>query len=392
MKPLAGVQVVAFEQAVSAPLCTRHLADLGARVIKVEDPRGGDFARQYDDSVKGLGAHFVWLNRNKESCTLDLKHPAAGAILDGLLAAADVVVQNLAPGAAARLGIDAAALTARYPRLVAVDISGYGTGGAFDHKRAYDLLIQAEGGSCSITGLPGAPAKPGIPIADLGTGMYAFSSIVTALYARERTGRGACLSISMLDTIAEWMGFALNYTMHTGTERAPNGMGSPMVAPYGAYPTADGQTVVLGTTNDREWQRLATQLLGRTDLAADPRYATNSDRCERRAELDAVIADWAAQHDLEAIRAGADLAGIGNARLNSVGDVLTHPQLADRKRWQDVESPVGPVPALLPPFDSPGWEVRMDGVPALGQDTDSVLAGLGVSTERIRELRADGVV
>jgi len=392
MNPLDGVRVVTFEQAIAAPMCTRHLADLGARVVKVENPRGGDFTRSYDEAVKGLASQFVWLNRNKESLTLDVKHPSAPAVLDRLLATADVVVQNLAPGAAARLGVDAATLTARFPRVVAVDMSGYGPGGPLAHKRAYDLLVQSEAGSCAVTGRPGEWAKPGIPVADLGSGVYALSSVLAALLARDRTGRGAAISVSMFDTIAEWMGFALNYTAYTGLEREPNGLSSPTVAPYGAYPTGDGQTVVLGTTNDKEWQRLATTLLERSDLAGDPRYATNALRCERRDELDALIAAWTAQHPLADLLAKADAAGIGNARLNSVSDVVAHPQLAERERWREVDSPVGPLRALLPPFASPDWTPRMDGVPALGEHTDSVLRDLGFEMTEIAELRRQGAL
>jgi itaconate CoA-transferase len=392
MRPLDGVRVLAFEQAVSAPICTRHLADLGARVIKVENRVGGDAARHYDGSVRGLSAHFVWLNRNKESLTLDIKHLAAGDIVARLLAVTDVVVQNLAPGAAARLGVDAATVTARDPRAVAMDISGYGAGGTFEYKRAYDLLVQAESGSCSMTGLPGAPAKPGIPVADVGAGMYAFSSIVAALYARERTGRGACLSVSMFDAVTEWMGFALNYTTYSESEWVPNGMGSPSVAPYGAYPTADGKTVVLGTTNDREWTRFAVQLLNRPELVADRRYATNVDRCAHREELDAIIAAWTVRHDLDRLLELADAAGVGNAKLNTVSDMPAHPQLADRDRWQDVDSPVGPVRALRPPFQEPNWDLRMDAVPALGQHTDAILGELGFGPDETRALHLQGAV
>jgi itaconate CoA-transferase len=390
MNPLDGVHVVTFEQAVAAPLCTRHLADLGARVIKVENPAGGDFTRSYDEAMKGLASQFVWLNRNKESVTLDVKHASAQAVLDRLLAGADVVVQNLAPAAAARLGVDAATLTARFPRVVAVDMSGYGNEGPLAHKRAYDLLVQSEAGSCAVTGRPGEWAKPGIPVADVGTGVYALSSVLAALLARERTGRGAAISVSMFGTIAEWLGFALNYTMGTGLEREPNGLSSPTVAPYGAYPTGDRQTVVLGTTNDKEWQRFAVTLLERPDLAADPRYAINTLRCQRRSELDAVIAAWTAQHPLAHLQAKADAAGIGNARLNSVRDVLAHPQLADR--WREIDSPVGPLQALLPPFESPEWNPRLDGVPALGEHTDMVLRELGFDPSEILELRRRNVV
>jgi itaconate CoA-transferase len=390
--PLEGLLVVAFEQAVSAPICTRHLGDLGARVIKVENPNGGDFTRTYDDAVRGLAGPFVWLNRNKESLTLNTKHPASAEILDRLLSRADVAIQNLAPGAAARLGVDAASLVARYPRMVAVDISGYGVGGPLDHKRAYDLLAQSEGGSCAVTGTEGNYAKPGIPIADVGTGLYALSSILAALYARDRTGEGAAIAVSLFDTIAETIGMSLHYTVHTGIDREPNGVSSPAVAPYGAYATSDDAMVVLGTTNDAEWQRFATQLLDRPDLATDPRYATNQLRCQERDELDAVIAKWAATRTIAEVQAAADKAQIGNARFNRVSDLREHPQLVDRGRWVDVDSPVGAVPVVLPPPISSGWSMRLDAIPALGQHTEAVLADLGFDAAAIAAFRSDGVV
>ncbi|MCG3753922.1 CaiB/BaiF CoA-transferase family protein [Amycolatopsis sp. Poz14] len=371
--PLQGITVVSLEQAISAPLCTRHLADLGARVIKVENPAGGDSTRHYDTVVRGMAAHFVWLNHGKESAALDLSDTGDREVFARLLAKADVFVSNLAPGALGRLGFAPDELLERHPRLIVVDISGYGTGGPLDHKRAYDLLIQSEGGSCSITGTPGAPAKPGIPVADIGTALYSYSAVLAALYDRERTGRGAVIPVAMLDVVAEMMGFAVNTVLHGGEEPVPVGMGSPMVAPYGAYPTADGQTAVLGTTSDREWRRLA-ELLGRPELAEDERYARNANRVARRAEVDAIVGAWCAERDLAEIQDRADAAGIGNARLNSVRDLAEHPQLAQRKRWQEVGTPAGPVPALLPPGLARGWEVPGGRVPALGQDTDAIRA------------------
>ncbi|MFC9760354.1 CaiB/BaiF CoA transferase family protein [Rhodococcus jostii] len=371
--PLAGITVVGLEQAISAPLCTRHLADLGARVIKVEAPGFGDSTRAYDSVVGGMSAHFTWLNHGKESAALDLKSAADMGIFRNILATADVVVSNLAPGALDRLGIGTRDLSRDFPRLIVVDISGYGKGGPLDHKRAYDLLIQAEGGSCSITGTPGHPAKPGIPVADVGTALYAYSAVLAALYDRERTGRGAVIPIAMLDTVAEMMGFALNQVIHAGTEPVPVGMGSPMIAPYGAYPTSDGQTAVLGTTNDREWRRLA-EMIGRPELADEPRYAHNDNRVEARDELDAVVGAWCAEHTLAEIQKTADAAGIGNARLNSVRDLAEHPQLVERGRWREVGTPSGPVPALLPPAVADGWPVRSGAVPALGAHTDAIRA------------------
>jgi itaconate CoA-transferase len=379
--PLEGITVVSLEQAIAAPLCTRHLADLGARVIKVESPAGGDATRNYDRVVRGMAAHFVWLNHGKESAALDLADPADRAVFTRLLAKADVLVSNLAPGALARLGFAPDEVTHRDPRLIVVDISGYGAGGPFAHKRAYDLLIQAESGSCAITGTPGAPAKPGIPIADVGTALYAYSAVLAALYDRERTGRGTIIPIAMLDVVGELMGFALNTVLHGGEEPVPVGLGSPMVAPYGAYPTRDGQTVVLGTTSDREWQRLAGDLMQDPELAADPKYARNADRCAARAELDAVVAGWCRKFDLEDIQERADAAKIGNARLNGVRAFAEHPQLAARGRWRDVGSPVGPLAALVPPALGRGWPVPEGRVPALGQDTQDIRAEVGLGAE-----------
>jgi crotonobetainyl-CoA:carnitine CoA-transferase CaiB-like acyl-CoA transferase len=372
--PLDGITVLSLEQAISAPLCTRHLADLGARVIKVENPGVGDSARHYDRAVRGMAAHFVWLNHGKESAELSLTDPDDLEVFTRLLAKADVLVSNLAPGALGRLGLAPDDLVERYPRLIVVDISGYGRGGPLDHKRAYDLLVQAEGGSCALTGEPGRPAKSGVPVADVGTALYAYSAVLAALYDRERTGRGTVVPIAMLDVVAETLGFALNQVLHGGEEPQPVGMGSPMVAPYGAYPTADGQTVVLGTTSDREWRRLAGDLLGRPDLASEPRFAHNTDRVERRAELDTILSEWCAQRGLAEIQDLADAAGIGNSRLNGVRDLAEHPQLADRGRWREVDTPVGRVPALLPPALGRGWTVPDRPVPALGADTDRIRA------------------
>jgi crotonobetainyl-CoA:carnitine CoA-transferase CaiB-like acyl-CoA transferase len=391
-RPLDGILVVALEQAVAAPLATRHLAELGARVIKVEPPGRGDFTREYDDVVRGLAAHFVWVSRGKESLTLDLKSERGIELLHRLLAKADVLVSNLGPGAIDRLGLGSAQLGERYPRLITVTVSGYGDGGSLDHKRAYDLLAQSEAGSCAITGRPGQPVKPGIPIADVGTAMYAYSSILAALYNREHTGRGTAISVSLFDTVIEFMGYALNHALHTGYDQPPNGLSSPSVAPYGAYPTSDGQTVVLGTTNDAEWQRLAGRMLGRPDLAENPRYAHNSDRLRHRAEIDQEIAAWCARHELAAIQAAADASGIGNARFNTPSEVLAHPHLSQRGRWREVDSPAGPLPVLLPPPVVADWDPQVGPVPALGAHTDHILAGLGLSEQDIAALRNDQVV
>ncbi|MFF5302924.1 CaiB/BaiF CoA transferase family protein [Streptomyces sp. NPDC013161] len=392
--PLAGITVVALEQAISAPMCTRTLGDFGARVIKVENPKGGDFARHYDDVVKGLGAHFVWVNRGKESVALDLKTPGGMDVLHRLLERADVLVSNLTPGTTAKLGISPNDLTTSHPDLIAVEIDGYGPGGPLSHKRAYDLLVQAESGACAVTGHPGAPAKPGPPMADVCSGLYAALSIVALLCGRER-GMGptaSSVAVSLFDTMTELMGYPLTYTQHSGIEQQPLGMSSPAVAPYGAHRTADGHTVVLGTTNDREWQRLARELIDRPDLADDPRFASNAGRVEHRAELEPEISAWCARHDLAEVQDRADAAGIGNSRYNTPSDVIAHPHLRARDRWREIDTPSGPVPALLPPPVIAGYDPPMGAIPALGQHTDAVLAELGLAEEEIAVLRAQGAV
>ncbi|MCK8670401.1 CoA transferase [Rhodococcus sp. HM1] len=394
--PLDGVTVVTLEQAVSAPMATRVLADFGARVIKVENPKGGDFARDYDDVVNGLAAHFVWANRGKESITLDLKSHAGLDVLHRLLASADALVSNLAPGATARLGLTAAELEKRYPELIVVEIDGYGSGGPLSHKRAYDLLVQAEAGSCAVTGFPGEPAKPGPPFADISTGLYSALSILALLLGKARnpeSNRGLeAVSVSLFDTMTDMMGYPLTYTQHSGVNQQPLGMSSPAVAPYGAYRTADEQTVVLGTTNDREWQRLAREILQRDDLADDERFRTNSDRVRNRAVLDEAIGEWCARHDLAHVQKTADEAGIGNSRYNIPSEVLAHPQLSERDRWRTIDTPAGSIQAILPPPIVAGRELRMDQVPGLGEHTDRVLADFGYSPSEIEELRRRGAI
>ncbi|WP_316574354.1 CaiB/BaiF CoA transferase family protein [Nocardia canadensis] len=394
MAPLAGVTVVTLEQAVSAPMCTRTLADFGARVIKIENPDGGDFARHYDDVVHGQAAHFVWVNRGKESVALDLKTPDGLRLLHRLLERADVLVSNLAPGATARLGITPAELAVSHPQLIAVEIDGFGAGGPLSHKRAYDLLVQAETGVCAVTGRAGEPAKPGPPVADVTTGLYAALAIMAALCERIRSGPGpgASITVSLFDAMAELMGYHLTYSRYAGVDQQPLGMSSPAVAPYGAYRTADDRTVVLGTTNDREWQRLAREVLQRPDLAGDERFRTNSDRVRNRAPLDAAIGEWCAQHDLAVVQKAADDAGIGNSRYNTPSEVLVHPQLIDRDRWRTVDSPGGPVTALLPPPVIAGFDPPMGAVPALGAHTGSVLAELGVDDVEIARLSEHGAI
>lgn len=395
--PLAGVTVVAMEQAVAAPMCTRVLADFGARVIKVENPKGGDFARDYDDVVNGpggLAAHFVWCNRGKESVTLNTKSPAGLDILHRLLGRADAFVSNLAPGATARLGIAPSDLAQRHPGVIPVEIDGYGPGGPISHKRAYDLLVQAEAGSCAVTGYPGMPAKPGPAMADFTTGLYAAISILALLLGRAKRPDAPAphVELSLFDVMTDVMGYALTYTQHSGIDQAPLGVGSPAVAPYGAFPTRDGQTVVLGTTNDREWQRVAREIIDRPDLADDPRFTTNPGRCENRPVLDEAIGSWCAQHDLVDIQRIADAAGIGNSRYNKPSEVVVHPQLTARDRWRTVGTPKGDIQALRPPPVISDFEQPMGAVPDLGEHTDAVLAELGFSATEIAQLRTDGAI
>lgn len=385
-----------MEQAVAAPMCTRVLADFGARVIKVENPRGGDFARDYDDVVNGpggLAAHFVWCNRGKESVTLNTKSAQGMEVLHRLLDRADAFVSNLAPGATTRLGLTARELTQRHPNVIPLEIDGYGPGGPISHKRAYDLLVQAESGSCAITGHPGMPAKPGPAMADFTTGLYGAISILALLFARKEgaTARPS-VELSLFDVMTDVMGYALTYTQHSGIDQQPLGVGSPAVAPYGAFLTRDGQTVVLGTTNDREWQRVAREIINRPDLAGDPRFQTNSGRCQHRDVLDEAIGTWCAQHDLAEIQKVADEAGIGNSRYNLPSEVVEHPQLTARDRWRTVGTPKGDIKALRPPPVISGFDQPMGAVPGLGQHTDAVLTELGYTTEELVQLRAGGAI
>ncbi|QES05291.1 CoA transferase [Streptomyces venezuelae] len=391
--PLEGITVVAVEQAVAAPFATRQLADLGARVVKIERPDGGDFARGYDTAARGLASHFVWCNRGKESVAVDLKDPRGLTLVRRLVADADVFVQNLAQGAAARLGLDAATLCAAHPELIAVDVSGYGPSGPYAEKRAYDMLVQCEAGLVSVTGTPEQPVKSGIPAADIAAGMYAFSGVLAALVRRATTGRGGPVEVSLLDSLAEWMGHPLHHGMHGGTPPARTGLAHAVIAPYDAYPTADGGLVLLSVQNDREWRRLAEQVLARPELADAPAFATNTARVAGRAATDGVVAEALAPLTAPEALGRLEAAGIACARLNSVAELAEHPQLTARDRWRQVESPVGPLRSLLPPVvfpDAP--EPRMGRIPALGQDTDAVLTGLGVPDAERKELRDAGVI
>jgi crotonobetainyl-CoA:carnitine CoA-transferase CaiB-like acyl-CoA transferase len=380
MRPLDGVKVITLEHAIAAPFCTRQLADLGARVIKIERPEGGDFARGYDSRVNGLSSHFVWTNRSKESLCLDLKDPSASAVLDALLRDADVIVQNLAPGAADRLGLDYATLSVRYPQLIVCGISGYGPDGPYRDKKAYDLLIQSESGFLSVTGSRDEAAKAGSSIADISAGMYAFTSILAALLQRSKTGTGCRIDISMLESMAEWMSFPLYYAFDGQSAPSRTGASHATIFPYGPFPTGDQKEVMLGIQNEREWKAFCEQVLGRPELASDERYNTNPKRVSNRDELRTLIQASFASTTADEITVRLDKAGIANAHVNDMHDVWNHPQLRARERWSNVATPTGRVPALLPPFIASKYPARMDAVPSLGQHTESILAELGFDT------------
>ena len=392
MRPLDGIMVVALEQAVAAPFATRQLADLGARVIKIERPNTGDFARGYDETVKGMSSHFVWLNRSKESLTLDLKHSRAAPILERLLDRADIVIQNLAPGAARRLGLGADSLLPKYPRLIVCDISGYGHNGPYASKKAYDLLVQAEAGVLSVTGTADTPSKVGISIGDIATGMYAYSGILTALYQREKSGKGTRIEVTLFEALAEWMGYPLYYTHFGGTPPARTGPDHATIVPYGRYQTGDGKSVMLGLQNEREWAVFCEKVLLQPELAHDLRYDSNSKRAAKRAEINALIGKAFAALTREQLIGRLDASGIANARINSPDEVWEHPQLKARNRWREMDSPVGPLATLLPPATMPDFEARLDKIPALGEHTEPILAELGYSSEDIVELRKTGAI
>ena len=395
-RPLEGITVVTLEHAIAAPFCTRQLADLGARVIKIERPGVGDFARAYDSRVNGLASHFVWTNRSKESLTLDLKHDAAHTILGQLLACADVLVQNLAPGAAARLGLSCEVLAQSHPRLIVCDISGYGDDsdhpGPYRDKKAYDLLVQSEAGFLSVTGTPDTPSKAGCSIADISAGMYAYSGILAALLQRQKTGKGSRVDVSMLESMVEWMGFPLYYAYEGASPPARAGASHATICPYGPFQAGDGHAVMLGLQNEREWASFCKTVLQNPALATDERFASNALRVAHRAELEAMI--HAAFENLTAAQVVArlDEANIANAHVNSMQEVWAHPQLKARQRWTQVDTAVGPVPALLPPGVNSAFTPRMDAVPALGEHSESILSTLGYSSQSIEKLRQSGVI
>jgi crotonobetainyl-CoA:carnitine CoA-transferase CaiB-like acyl-CoA transferase len=387
MRPMEGMRVIALEHAVAAPLCTRHLADLGAEVIKIERPGDGDFARAYDDYVNGISSIFIWLNRGKRSVTLDVKQADARAALDRLIAGADVLVQNLAPGAAARLGLTHEALKPANPKLVVCDISGYGESGPFVQKKAYDLLIQAESGLISVTGSPDEPSRVGISIADIATGMYAMTGILSALLRRSRTGEGANVKIAMLDALGEWMTYPMLRHAYAGSAQPRLPTSHPAIAPYGVHRTKDGQ-VILGLQNEREWATFCDKVLGRPEVQIDPRFATMAQRRANREGLTALIEDFFSDKSSADVAALLDQAGIANGRLNEPIDVWNHVQFAARDKWREIGTEAGRVRALLPPFTFTDEEATMGDVPAVGQHTDEVLTEIGFTPQRIAAMRA----
>lgn len=392
VRPLDGITVVSLEHAIAAPFCTRQLADLGARVIKVERPGAGDFARGYDTQVDGLCSHFVWVNRSKESLTLDLKQPAAITTLRTLLKTADVLVQNLAPGAAARMGLTAEALHKDNPKLILCDISGYGNNGPYRDKKAYDLLIQSEAGFLSVTGTPETPSKAGNSIADIAAGMYAYTNILAALLQRGKTGKGTVIDISMLESLGEWMSFPMYYAYKGAEAPARNGASHATIYPYGPFKAGDGKTVMLGLQNEREWVQFCETVLENPELAKDERFDRNFKRNEKRAELFQIIDACFSKINSDQLIARLDKAQIANAHLNDMEGLWKHEQLKARKRWTEVDTPNGAIPALLPPGLNSSYDYRMDPIPAVGEHTNLILKELGVSESDIASMRASGAI
>ncbi len=397
VRTLDGITIVTLEHAIAAPFCTRHLADMGARVIKIERPDVGDFARHYDQRVRGMSSHFVWTNRSKESVALDLKHPLSDQVLQRLLKNADVLVQNIAPGAAFRLGLSYGVLKESFPALIVCDISGYGEDGPFRDKKAYDLMIQSEAGFLSVTGTPDQPAKAGCSIADIAAGMYACNNILAALIQRGHTGKGSHIEVSMLECMIEWMGYPLYYTVEGAEPPARNGAAHATIYPYGPFPvgaaafesgadSAAQRSVMLGVQNEREWKTFCISVIQQPQLADDIRFNSNAARLAARAELHDIICNVFAKLTTAQVLARLDAAQIANAAVNSMAEVWQHPQLMARQRWVEIDSPVGRLPALLPPGAPMAFNARMDAVPALGQHTDAVLQELGFTDQEIASL------
>ena len=392
IRPLEGITVVSLEHAIAAPFCTRQLADLGARVIKVERPGSGDFARAYDTRVRGQSSHFVWTNRSKESLTLDLKQPEAMQVLRELLAQADVLIQNLAPGATQRMGLGYAQLRSTHPRLIVCDISGYGNDGPYHDKKAYDLLIQSEAGFLSITGTPDTPSKAGNSVADIAAGMYAYTSILSALLLRQKTGEGSHIDVSMLEALAEWMGYPMYYAFDGAPPPARTGASHASIYPYGPFQAGDGGTIMLGLQNEREWALFCEQVLQDASLTQDPRFCANARRHENREALQHLILGVFGQLTTAQVQARLDAAQIANARMNDMAGLWAHPQLAAREHWQTVGSPAGDIPALKPPGKNSAFTPRMDAVPAVGEHTEVILKKLGRSPEEIDALKQRGAI
>ena len=392
IRPLDGITVVSLEHAIAAPFCTRQLADLGARVIKVERPGTGDFARGYDKQVKGQSSHFVWVNRSKESLTLDLKQPTALAALKTLLKTADVLVQNLAPGAAARMGLTPELLQKDNPQLILCDISGYGNNGSYRDKKAYDLLIQSEAGFLSVTGTPDSPSKSGNSIADIAAGMYAYSNILAALIQRGKAGKGSVIDVSMLEALGEWMSFPMYYAFEGADPPPRNGASHATIYPYGPFKAGDGGTIMLGLQNEREWVQFCEVVLENPALALDERFDKNFKRNEKRAQLLEIIDSCFSKLNTEQVIAKLEKAQIANARLNDMKGLWNHQQLKDRERWVNVDTPAGSIPALLPPGLNNSYEYRMDAIPAVGQHTDAILKELGLVDTDIASMRSTGAI
>src|SRR5436309_1496824 len=392
MQPLEGITVIALEQAVAAPLATRHLADLGARVIKIERPGVGDFARGYDTTVRGMSSHFVWLNRSQESLTIDVKAAEAQDVFTRLLSRADVFVQNLAPSAAERVSLGTGELRQKYPRLIVCNLSGYGASGPYRDKKAYDLLIQSEAGLLSITGTEEEPSKAGISVADIAGGMYAYSAILTALFMRQLTGQGTTIEVSLFEALGEWMGYPAYYTKYGGKVPARTGAAHAAIAPYGPFESGDQKRVFLGVQNEREWERFCGVVLQRRELATDPRFDSGPRRVANRRDLHVAIEEVFSRLTASEIIARLEEAQIANARMNSVQEFIEHPQLASRKRWREIDSPVGKLSALIPPVDVAGVEPVMGPIPSLGQHTDFILTEIGFDAPTVQSWRERGVI
>jgi itaconate CoA-transferase len=390
--PLEGIKIVSLEQAIAAPFATRQLAESGARVIKVERPEVGDFARAYDDKVRGMSSQFMWTNRSKESITLDLKDAEGLEVLRRLLADADVFMQNLAPGAVDRLGLSDEVLRKDFPNLIVCHISGYGRTGPYVNKKAYDLLVQCELGVPTINGTGQGPSKIGIAVADIATGMYAYTGVLTALIQRGRTGRGSIFEVSLFDTLAEWMSYPIYYNKYGGVDLPRSGTKHPAISPYGPFKAKDGKEVFLGVQNEREWQKLCSEVLQLPELTVDPRFDSNPKRVEHREALENIVSEQFLNFDSDEAIERLEHAGIANARLNSIMELLTHPQFVERGRWCSVGSPVGPVDMMLPPIITTDFDTTLGPVPELGEHTNAVLESIGYDQERIASLRQKGVI